>query len=166
MRLRHIPLGADREDEKIEFVTEGKMYERAGAVYLVYEESELSGVPGCITTLRFRKHSLRMKRLGSNVGYEGELLFEKGKHYLGEYDTPYGSIQIDLLTNEVAGSVDRNGNGRITIDYQISMGSVESGRDTLVIDVAGEPDRDSVWRPGSGQNKVGEKERRDAEDRF
>ena len=41
----------DREDN-MEFITDGKLYDRNGAFYLTYRESELSGFPGCLTTLK------------------------------------------------------------------------------------------------------------------
>ena len=44
---------ADKDDEDLmEFITEGKLYERGGSRYLIYDESEFSGFPGCKTTLK------------------------------------------------------------------------------------------------------------------
>ena len=37
---------ADQEEDQMEFITEGKLYEKNGALYLIYEESEFSGMPG------------------------------------------------------------------------------------------------------------------------
>ena len=34
------------EEDIMEFVTEAKLYKRGEAVYLIYEETELSGIPG------------------------------------------------------------------------------------------------------------------------
>lgn len=33
------------EEDIMEFVTEAKLYKRGEAVYLIYEETELSGIP-------------------------------------------------------------------------------------------------------------------------
>ena len=43
----------EEAEEQMEFVTEGKLYERNGATYLVYEESDFSGFPGCKTSLEY-----------------------------------------------------------------------------------------------------------------
>jgi len=32
-------------EDEMEFVTEGKLYRRNGAIYLLYDETELSGIP-------------------------------------------------------------------------------------------------------------------------
>ena len=40
------------EEDIMEFVTEAKLYKRGEAVYLIYEETELSGIPGCRTRLK------------------------------------------------------------------------------------------------------------------
>ena len=40
------------EEDIMEFVTEAKLYKRGEAVYLIYEETELSGIPGCRPRLK------------------------------------------------------------------------------------------------------------------
>ena len=52
----------DEMEERMEFVTDGRMYERNGANYYIYEESEFSGFPGCMTSLKLKDGILRMKR--------------------------------------------------------------------------------------------------------
>ena len=42
-------------EDSMEFITEAKMYKRGEAMYLIYEESEVSGVPGCKTRLKFKR---------------------------------------------------------------------------------------------------------------
>lgn len=48
----------------MEFVTEAKLYKRGEAVYLIYEETELSGIPGCRTRLKCKPDEVQMKRYG------------------------------------------------------------------------------------------------------
>ena len=46
-------------------MTEGKAYRKGESTYIVYEESEMSGMEGVKTTLRIdRDGSVRMKRFG------------------------------------------------------------------------------------------------------
>lgn len=40
------------EEDTIELITEGKYYDKGNSKYLVYQESELSGMEGCTTTDR------------------------------------------------------------------------------------------------------------------
>ena len=41
----------DHEEDQMEFITDGKIYQRKNAVYMVYDESEVSGLKGCTTAL-------------------------------------------------------------------------------------------------------------------
>ena len=52
------------EEDIMEFVTEAKLYKRGEAVYLIYEETELSGIPGCRTRLKCKPDEVQMKRYG------------------------------------------------------------------------------------------------------
>ena len=86
-------------EDKMEFVTEGDLYERGGAVYLIYEESEISGMPGCKTRLKLTEDTVKMKRIGDNViGAGTEMRFENGKRHSSYYSTPYGPVSYAHLT--------------------------------------------------------------------
>lgn len=119
-------------EDEMEFVTEGKLYRRNGAIYLLYDETELSGIPGCKTRLRLRDGEIQMKRIGEGPGADTEILFEKGKRYNGFFDTPFGAIEIEVLTNEVASDITEDG-GNIDIDYDISLKGLAEGRNHLNI---------------------------------
>ena len=68
-----------------------------------------------------------MKRFGE--GADGtEILFEKGKRYTGVYDTPFGTIEMEVLTNNVASNISEEGDGNIDIDYDISLKGLAEGR--------------------------------------
>jgi hypothetical protein len=68
------------EEDQMEFVTDGRVYERNGYFYLIYDESEISGLEGFRTTLKFNENSLKMKRF-SKEGPGPELYFEEGMYY-------------------------------------------------------------------------------------
>lgn len=127
---------AGKDDEDLmEFVTEGKLYDKGDARYLVYDESEFSGFPGCKTTLRLKGDSIRMKRIGEGAGFGAEFVFEKGKRFSSRYQTPYGSMDMEVLTSEVVNNLSEEGYGDIRIDYQVSIGGVAEGRNRLKIEV-------------------------------
>jgi uncharacterized beta-barrel protein YwiB (DUF1934 family) len=126
--------GTENEDQ-MEFVTEGQLYERGGSRYLIYEESEFSGFPGCKTTLKLTGDTVRMRRLGSELGYGTELVFEKGKRFNSRYRTPYGDMDMEVLTRDVVYNLTDEGLGDIDIDYQVSLGGVAEGHNRLKIQV-------------------------------
>ena len=133
IRIKGKQVTRESGEDEMEFMTEGKLYERNGTVYLLYEETELSGVPGCKTRLRLRDGEIQMKRFGEGAGLGNEILFEQGKRYTGFYDTPFGPIPIDVLTNHVSSSITEEGSGDIAIDYDISLKGLLEGRNILNI---------------------------------
>ena len=101
------------EEDQIELITEGKMYVKGDVIYLTYDESQLSGMDGCKTRLKLDGDSVSMTRKGSAVGIDTELRFEKGKRFSGYYDTPYGPMEMEVLTNELLSTVSAEGSGEI-----------------------------------------------------
>lgn len=125
----------DREDEQMEFITDGRLYVRNDAAYIMYDESELSGMEGCTTTIRLKDRSVRMKRIGDN-GFGAELYFEEGKRFNSIYSTPYGPMGIEVLTDQVKNDFDvEKGKGSIAVQYQISMEGIAESCNTITINV-------------------------------
>ena len=108
-------------EDQMEFITEGNMYERNGSTYLVYDESEFSGMPGCKTTLKLTESSIRMKRIGQGAAFGAEFVFEKGKRFTSNYRTPYGDFAMEVLTNDVVNNLSSEGLGNIHIEYHVSL---------------------------------------------
>lgn len=122
--------------ENMEFVTEGKLYERGGATYLVYEESEFSGYPGCKTSLKLKGDKVRMKRIGDDPGSGTVMEFESGKRFTSDYQTPYGVLEMEILTDKVMNGLNKNGTGKVDIDYHVSLAGDLEGRNELHIEVS------------------------------
>ena len=132
IKIKGKQISRENGEDEMEFVTEGKLYRRNGTLYLIYDETELSGIPGCQTRLRLRDGEIQMKRFGEGAGSGTEILFEKGKRYTGFYDTPFGAIEIEVLTNKVDSNLSEEG-GNIDIDYDISLKGLAEGRNVLNI---------------------------------
>lgn len=125
----------DVEEDQMEFVTDGRLYEKNGFCYLIYDESEISGMEGFKTTLKFDDKSLKMKRISSE-GTGSELYFEEGKRFSSVYDTPMGPMEVEVLTRKVRNLMDREeSKGKIDIEYDVSLGGVAEGKNKLIIDV-------------------------------
>ena len=124
------------EEQQLEFVTEGKYYEKGGSVYLLYDESEFSGMEGCTTSLKITGENITMKRFGESIGLDTEIEFEKGKRFKGYYDTPFGSVEMEVLTNDVVNNIVKTeGKGNLNIDYNISLRGLSEGRSILDIEI-------------------------------
>ena len=120
-------------EDTMEFFTEAKLYEKNGALYLIYEESELSGIPGCRTRLKVKDDKVQMKRFGEGAGIGNEIRFEKGKRFTGYYPTPMGPIEIEVLTNSLVNNITYEDKGSLDIDYSISLKGLLEGRNRLNI---------------------------------
>jgi len=128
-------LGYDMEEVQLEFITEGKLYEKDKSLCLQYDESEFSGMPGCTTELEFTGDQIKMSRSGIGVGLDTEIEFRKGKRYTGYYDTPFGAIEMEVLTNDIKNNLTAEGKGSVNIDYHISLKGLAEGRNSLNIEV-------------------------------
>ena len=79
----------DMEDETIELVTEGRLDPVGTEGYtLSYQESELTGLEGTLTTFQIEPERITLLRIGE---VNSQMVFEQGRRHLSLYDTPYGS---------------------------------------------------------------------------
>ena len=128
-------LSCDVEELQLEFVTEGQFYEKDQSLFLIYEESEFSGMPGCKTKLELTGDQIKMSRLGQGIELDTEIEFRKGQRYKGFYETPFGAIEMEVLTNDIVNNLTVEGTGSVKIDYQISLKGLTEGRNRLNIEV-------------------------------
>lgn len=141
IRIKGFQMAEEQGEDSIEFITEAQVYERNGTRYLIYEESELSGMPGCKTRLRMRNDEIQLKRFGDGAAIGGEMCFRKGQRFQSEYQTPYGVIEMEILTNDLTNTLfaldneDINREGQINIDYDISLKGLMEGRNRINITV-------------------------------
>lgn len=128
--------GLSEEEEQLEFMTEGKFYEKDDSIYLVYDESEFSGMEGCKTSLKITGDKIQMRRYGESVPLDTEIQFEKGKRFIGYYDTPFGAVEMEVLTNDVVNNINKaDVKGTLNIDYHISLRGLSEGRNRLDIEI-------------------------------
>ena len=125
----------NREEDQMEFVTDGKLYEKNNSIYIMYDETEVSGMKGCTTTIKMTENSLKMRRNG-DLGMNTELYFETGKRFNSIYNTPYGPMGIEVLTDYVKNDFDKvSYRGNIAVEYKISMDGIVESQNKLTIEV-------------------------------
>ena len=90
---------------------------------------------GCKTTLKVKGDSVKMRRIG-HAGFNAELYFEKGKRFSSRYETPYGPMDVEVLTSRVENNLDMDElKGNIDIEYNVSLEGLAEGKNRLTIDV-------------------------------
>lgn len=132
IRIKSSQTRKGEDPEIIEFMTEGKHYVKNGTDYIVYEETELSGMKGCTTTLKLTEDLVKMKRYGEA---NSELVFEKGKRHVSDYVTPYGNFKLEILTSVLKWNISEESKGRINIKYNLSMQSVVESANEMDIEI-------------------------------
>ena len=123
-------------EEQVEFITEGRYHAENDSVMLQYDESDLSGVNGCTTSLKITGEKVKMERYGMAIGIDTAIEFEKGRKFKGYYDTPFGSVELEVLTNFVVNKLElENGSGYLDIDYNVSLKGLSESRSCLKIQI-------------------------------
>ena len=121
-----------QEDDVIELVTEGRLErEDEGHFTLSYQESEVTGLEGTLTTFQIEPERITLMRLG---GVNSEMVFELGRRHLSMYDTPYGALAMGVNTRELSAALDEQG-GQIRIVYDIELDHALAGRNIFDIQI-------------------------------
>lgn len=118
--------------EVIELVTEGKLEDRGEeGILLSYQESEVTGLDGTLTTIQVEPGRVTLLRVGS---VNSQMVFEEGRQHISLYDTPYGALEIGVRTRKLHASLDRKG-GDVTIYYALEIEHGTAGHSMFHIHV-------------------------------
>ena len=122
----------DQEPEVIELVTEGRLSRDGEDGYtLSYQESELTGLEGTLTTFQIEPERVTLLRMGE---VNSQMVFEEGRRHLSMYNTPYGTMSIGVNTRHLQADLTECG-GDIEIDYAIEIDHTVAGRNVFQINV-------------------------------
>ena len=119
----------DTDPDTIELVTAGRM-QRVGESYpLSYQESELTGLEGTLTTIQVEGEQVTLMRVGE---FNTQMVFREGRRHLSMYNTPYGAMAIGVNTRHLLAELDDHG-GNIEIDYCIEVDHAVASRNIFCI---------------------------------
>ena len=122
----------DQEPEVIELVTEGRLsLDGEDGYTLSYQESELTGLEGTLTTFQIEPERVTLLRVGE---VNSQMVFEEGRRHLSMYDTPYGALSIGVNTRRMRSDLSASG-GSIEIDYAIEIDHALAGQNLFRIQV-------------------------------
>ena len=122
----------NQEKETIELVTEGRLEEDGDAGFtLSYQESELTGLEGTLTTFQIEKDRITLLRVGE---VNSQMVFEEGRRHLSMYDTPYGALSVGISTRRMRYDLGNTG-GSIEINYAIEIDHAVAGENLFRIQV-------------------------------
>ncbi|MCS5695521.1 DUF1934 domain-containing protein [Desulfofundulus thermocisternus] len=119
------------ERETIEMVTKANYYQKNRSFYIIYNESEISGLAGTTTSLKAEPSRVILNRMGTA---EVKQVFEEGIHHETSYVTPYGSMWIRVLPWKVEVDLTEVG-GSINLEYELELCWQRIGYNELSITV-------------------------------
>ena len=115
----------------VELVTEGRLAREGESYTLSYQESEITGLGGTLTTIQVEGEQVTLMRVGE---YNSQMVFQEGRRHLSMYDTPYGAMTIGVNTRHLLAQLTDQG-GDIEVDYAIEVDHAMTGRSIFRINV-------------------------------
>lgn len=115
--VRGIQITADEPAADMELVTEGEYTYDNGTGYFIYEETEITGMEGTTTRFDFSPTEAVITREGT---VSSKMVFVEGKRNVFLYNTPWGSMTMDIDTHKIENAMTPTG-GSIDIDYTLSF---------------------------------------------
>ena len=121
----------DSGPDTIELVTEGRLIRDDLGYTLTYQESELTGLEGTLTTIQVEGEQVTLMRVGE---VNAQMVFQEGRRHLSMYNTPYGAMAVGVNTRHLLANLNDQG-GDIEIDYAIEIDHMIAGRNLFQIKV-------------------------------
>ena len=115
----------------VELVTQGRLAREGERYTLSYQESELTGLSGTLTTIRVDGPEVTLMRVGE---FNSQMVFQEGRRHLSMYNTPYGAMSIGVNTRHLLAELTDQG-GDIEVDYTIEVDHAMAGRNVFRINV-------------------------------
>ena len=122
----------DTDPDVIELVTAGRLTRVGESYTLSYQESELTGLEGTLTTIQVDGEQVTLMRVGE---FTSQMVFQEGRRHLSMYNTPYGAMAIGVNTRHLLADLTDQG-GDIEIDYAIEIDHALASRNVFQIKVS------------------------------
>ena len=108
----------DVDPDETELMTEGSMtISGDGGIVLEYQETELTGMEGTTTRFTIQDDMVTLTRTG---GINSQMVFQRGKRHSSLYETPWGTMLVDIVTTTLAYRINSRG-GVLEIKYSIAV---------------------------------------------
>ena len=113
----------DQEPEIIELVTEGVLEASEDGWHLTYEESELTGLKGVITSFEVSPGKIVLSRKGP---LSSQMVFQEGVFHDSLYQMEFGALMITVCASKVAYDISEDG-GTVDLIYGIEIEQSSAG---------------------------------------
>lgn len=121
----------ENNDEPISVTTPGEFYRRNDCYYAVYKETEISGMEGTTTTLKIKPDKFSILRMGTT---STKMEFQKDKKTFSLYDTPYGTLELEINTKQLQIDINDKG-GKVSVKYELNISKQSKQLTNLQIEI-------------------------------
>lgn len=121
-------------DGFIEMYTEGELYVNDDRVIIAYEETELTGMEGSQTQVRFERSTPELIVMMRSGTVNTILVFEEGKRHICTYKTEYMPFEICVYTKSVKNMILTD--GTLELDYIVEIRGAQAERTHFLITIS------------------------------
>lgn len=118
--------------DKVEFTTEGKLGEKEGKMYILYEEAESIGTTGVKTMLKVEND--RQVVLQRSGALNSRMTIEKGQRHNCCYSTVQGDIMVGVFGEAIKSELGACG-GKLYMRYTVDVNMGLVSRNEIEISV-------------------------------
>lgn len=119
------------DPDETELTTLGTLEETEEGWLLSYEESELTGMAGTVTSFAILPGRVVLRRSGS---VNSEMIFEEGLPHTSLYEMEMGTLTVDVHTESLRAKMSSRG-GLMEIRYQIAVDHRATGKNCFKVRV-------------------------------
>ena len=133
--------------EPTDLLIEGRLVTGKNRVELLYEESELSGMEGSVTSIGFERETPELISMIRTGSVSTALVFEEGKRHVSIYNTPFSDFQVCVHTLRVKNELLTR--GKIFLDYLIELHGAQAEHCRMTVSVRPAQDWDHLSKATS-----------------
>lgn len=119
----------ENDSEAIELVSPGTFYSKNNCYYILYKESELTGLANTSTTLKVEKKVITIIRNGS---VNMRQVFELGQSHRSLYQNSLGTVELTVKPWNIEVDLTDFG-GSIKLEYELALDGAAVGVNSLGI---------------------------------
>lgn len=124
---------AESEDNTFTMSSEGWLSVEGGQVTVEYDETELTGMAGATTRLRFDLDNPGLVTMMREGTVETVLVFERGKQHICAYRTPYMPFELCVRTYRVVNELLEE--GLLYLDYTVEIRGARVERNKFTLEM-------------------------------
>lgn len=120
------------EKNNVDFTTEAKLYIKNDGIYIIYKETELTGMEDTTTTIKIQNNKVAIKRFGKN---NSNMIFEKDKEYISRYQISQGFLNMNIFTRELRINTENIEKLNLYIEYDLNLTNLFEGYNKLTLSI-------------------------------